>query len=280
MTGPGGVDPAVLDNDTVVAPTWDDARELLDGGLPDSVVFRGCASKDWSLVTSLARLGPGAEAREREILLAVRSFGSAGNHAPDLVKSSDTDWHWLAWGQHHGAPTRLLDWTENWTAALHFAVTRGPHHAKVDAAVWLVDAAATNLSLPEPYLTAASSRLQGILELSELAALTPRVDDFGVHGATAPFVVFVRPDRFDDRMSAQDSVLSACSDPVAALDVLLAATPASYRRVVLPPDVVTEARAHLDRMKCHEHKFFPDPDGLGALLSRRHREALSPPAAP
>ncbi len=93
--------------------------------------FRGQSSSSWPLVPGLYRSGSVAM-YEREVL---REFKL---RAPmHMVREPANDLEWLFVMQHHGAPTRLLDWSENHLAALFFAV--GDSKSRVDGAVWALD---------------------------------------------------------------------------------------------------------------------------------------------
>ena len=73
------------------------------------------ADADFTLKTSLMRLGNGDERSERHLL---RNFKK---YALRNVVAHDSFWYWLSVAQHHGLPTRLLDWTFSPYVALHFA---------------------------------------------------------------------------------------------------------------------------------------------------------------
>ena len=79
-------------------------------------VFRGHSNKDWRLQPSVGRGKPYTLYRERLLLDQFRRLAE-----PYVTSSEFTEWDWLALAQHHGLPTRLLDWTSNSLVACFFA---------------------------------------------------------------------------------------------------------------------------------------------------------------
>ena len=61
------------------------------------------------------------------------------------AREPKSEWDWYFLMQHHGVPTRLLDWSESALVALYFAVADSSE--REDAAVWMLDPWAINVRI-------------------------------------------------------------------------------------------------------------------------------------
>jgi hypothetical protein len=84
--------------------SWSPSLERFRSG----VVFKGQSDASYELSTRLTKLGGGYATLEPHLLNSFRKYAHR-----DAVWA-DTQWNWLAVAQHHGLPTRLLDWTPAW----------------------------------------------------------------------------------------------------------------------------------------------------------------------
>ncbi len=85
------------------------------------MIYRGEKSTTFKLLPKIGRISPPSPdedkgENEKEIL---RTFTERA--LPYLTAVPQTNWDWLALGQHHSLPTRLLDWTSNPLVACYFA---------------------------------------------------------------------------------------------------------------------------------------------------------------
>jgi hypothetical protein len=102
-------------------------------------LYRGQENVTWELETTLERSCrkndgglTNATERERRLILLFKRHYHEYSYKP---VEYDDDLRWLGLMQHHGAPTRLLDWSYSILVATFFAIGR----AVDDAAVWCID---------------------------------------------------------------------------------------------------------------------------------------------
>ena len=223
--------------------------------------FRGRDDARDILSTSLARLGGDASVLARHLLRNFRKYAG-----PTEVPV-DSPWNWLALGQHHGLPTRLLDWTNSPYVALHFA-TSHVHEFDRDGVVWMVDYVRAHELAPAPLRDCLEREGAALFTTEMLATVSEDVGDLESFGDE--FVVFVEPPSFDQRIINQYALFSLLSRPDASMDAWAEANPALVRRVLIPAALKWEVRDKLDQANVTERVLFPGLDGLTRALTRHY----------
>jgi FRG domain-containing protein len=223
-----------------------------------SFAFRGRGDAQHELSTSLARLGGDASDLERHIVRAFRKYAARDSVPVDSI------WNWLALGQHHGLPTRLLDWTFSPYVALHF-VTADLDRFDRDGVVWCVDYTRVHELLPEPLK--AVLRGEGA-DVFTTDMLDRAVGDLVALGELGEFVLFLEPPSFDARIVNQYALFSLVSRADVPLGAWLDERPELARAIVVPAGLKWEIRDKLDLANVTERVLFPGLDGLSSWLGR------------
>jgi hypothetical protein len=151
ITGPASqhgetdTDPLPL-SDYAKLKTFNDASQLMaflgaEQFRPGRWIFRGQPNADWSLQPSLERFA--ASLRERPYAVEQyidAEFRRHAHHYLSDTPGSDDLLDWFALMRHHGAPTRLLDFSKSPYVAAFFATAEAPPDKC--AAIWAIDALA------------------------------------------------------------------------------------------------------------------------------------------
>lgn len=221
-----------------VASSWGELQTLIEPFLDGRYIFRGVDDAKHLLLPSVGRMGlEGERLRELEARLFERFKRES---IPYLRGRPTDDWQWLALAQHHGAPTRLLDWSESPYVSLYFAVAR-PNN--LDGGLYIV----------------------------------PRPDD-GPVAFDDPFEVdrdvFFFPEHSAPRISAQRGLFTVHPEPSEVY------SPAGVNQIIIKAAAKGDIRRKLDAIGIHDFLIYADLDGLCRRLVAVERYlGLTPPSA-
>jgi hypothetical protein len=223
--------------------------------------FRGHVRAQWPLVPSLTRrlqqfspdprLWPLRESR------AMRIFRRKAHIYLSDRTALDDELRCLALMQHHGASTRLLDFTKSPFVAAFFALESASH----DVAVF---------ALNTPALWHATPSFDPSLTRSRIDPRVPGNFERYFASNTLPLIWFGEPSEMDSRLVAQSGLFVLPGVLDQSLDVILDGYGGSeglITRFILPPSMREEAMRALYRMNVTYATLFPDLDGLARSVS-------------
>ena len=250
-------------------------------------VFRGLSDAGYRLETSLMRLGGPYWQLEKHLLRNFRKYALAS-----FAGEMDSIWLLLALAQHHGLPTRLMDWTYSPYIALHFALA-SLDRFEIDGVIWRVDYEKAHQQLPTPLKThlvnegaqAFTVELLTSMDTDETADCHPHdrafqqyvqtLEEFDAMGRDNEFLLFFEPPSMDDRIVNQYALFSVMPNPRRIVDDWLDAHSDLFSRIIIPAGLKWECRDKLDQCNITERVLFPGLDGLSSWL-RRHYSPKGP----
>lgn len=232
------------------------------GRYRSNYIFRGVGNKGWGLETSLQRMGNHAAAIERPLLRNFLKYAGPGEVASDALLFQ------LALAQHHGLPTRVLDWTTSPRVASHFALSNEKHF-DVDGAIWCIDVANARRVLPST-LGAILTEEDAFVFSVEMLNRFKSLSEFDAIDRKGEFVIFFEPPSLDGRIVNQGAVLSMMPGPEFDLKtyILRPENKDLVKRIIIPAKIKWELRDKLDQDNVSERMLFPGLDGTARFLTR------------
>lgn len=257
---------------TVVASDWHELDELLFEGawnptlgrLRSLKAFRGMSRNHRDLQTGVMRIGGDVAAKEGHL---VRNFRK---YAQRSFVGDDSLWNWLALAQHHGLPTRLLDWSYSPYVALHFATSNHGHRDQ-DGVVWVANFPEVNSELPVPLADLLREEGSHVFTGEMISSVAPTLRHLE-ECADEAFALFLEPPALSDRIINQAALFSVMSTPTARFDKWLEHRPEAWCRIIIPAALKREVRDRLDQLNISERVLMPGLDGLSQWLARYYRE--------
>ncbi len=237
-------------------------------------LFRGQKDAGWSLQPSLERAlerfrRPIDQLRWCERFL-LREFKRNFHRYSSYVPLDCDDAEWLALMQHHGAPTRLLDWTYSFHIALFFAIESANERSK--CAIWAVD---------NDFLRNLLLREKATKFSKEERDIYDRGDDKDhrvlnrIFDVDADIILPMNPLRLNKRLAVQQGIFlfsQSKTEPFSTtFDRLRKGNPDAFRefKIVCSRRLLGNALRTLQNINVSRVSLFPGLDGFTQSLENR-----------
>lgn len=228
-------------------------------------IFRGINNKEYKLCSSLYRNCNGRyDYVENRLLQNFRKYTISME--PYVY---DSIWSNMIIAQHHGLPTRLLDFSSSPLIALHFALV---NNENADAVVWAVNLSKihTNL-LPSKYTKILKKYNAFSFTIDMLKEMNITIEDYNCDMGKEHFLV-IEPPAIDTRIINQGSLFALLPNELDPLDDFLVKSEEEIAiKYIIPVEKIYSFRMQLDEMNITERILFNDLDGVARYLKRRYQ---------
>lgn len=235
------------------------AQKYRNGGW----IFRGVRKAKYELLPKIGRVRPDVKAT---------AFGLPGEMAlidrfklaarPHLTYEPKTELEWLAIAQHHGIPTRLLDWTESPLIAAYFAVKDGP---TLDLVSRLDGVEVTGTKIVGGSFDPQPGAVYAVPEPNDIGILR---DSYPSSFSKDSPVSTFRPPHISPRVVVQRALLTLHNSPTEPW------SPEGAVKYVVPYGQFLQFKKALNLVGINEASMFPDLDGLSRYLQWLHHRKM------
>lgn len=209
--------------------SFNDFHQYIYDNCDVGIYFRGVNNiEDHKLIPSIGRIDPTAVQKEEKNALLIFQAESQRFSEKPLINF----WDFIFLAQHHGLPTRLMDWSYNPLVALYFAIEKPVHS---DSAVYVCDEHKS-------------------ISFDNLVVQYRGYDDINKN-------MFIIPKNVTARMSVQSSIFSIQPNPFEEFNRK------NLSRIIIPNNTRKILRETLNHYGINRKSLFPDLDGLSSWIN-------------
>lgn len=259
----------------LIAESWDDYKKIINE-MSENWVFRGQVNAEWELRNAIERTNFIHYYKGIEQVFLTEFQRGARNY----LHRDETPEHileWLALMQHHGAPTRLVDFSRSAFISAYFAFEQCFYSIDY-VAVWAINLHQIKKSAGEII----AARFPEDWESCN-GHINERIFERVFYSDELSLIFPVEPFKMNRRYSLQQSIFVSSGNSrepfMDQLSFLGDQVSKSVIRIEIPIKDQKTAIRDLQKMNIHRASLFPDLDGYALSLKMRYDNMKTPEEA-
>lgn len=250
--------------DEIRLETWKETKVYFEELLTNNHrwIFRGHYKARWKLEPSLERI-----VSEQPLAISIEGkiINEFMRRAHQYLKSSQLPKsliEWIALMQHHGAPTRLLDWTKSPFVA-SFIAFESAYKEEGEIAVWAMDASWL--------IDASKKKLESSNCILDYKNLKKDGEFVKFINLDEQVILPIEPELMNERLTIQQGIFLISSGKVLSFEKAMNDyqefdSPSHIKKLVIPKSQGIECLTELNRMNISAATLFPGLDGFARSL--------------